>query len=124
MQYLSRALLALPLALALGTAARAADETPKTSDYYPLKVGNVWIYKISDVKFEMRVKSFESVDGQLCARIEMSVNGNPQAVEHVAVKDDGVYRYKFQDKKAEPAVPFLKLPPAPCETWEVSSSIG
>jgi hypothetical protein len=125
MRYLSRAVLALPLVLALGTAARAADE-PQSSPYpyYPLKVGNTWYYKIGETKFEMKVTKFEKVDDQNCARIEMSVSGKVQAVEHVAVKDDGVYRYKFEDKKAEPPVCFLKLPLKKDETWQVTSKIG
>src|SRR5579859_7646391 len=108
MRYLSRAALVLPLLLVLGPAARAADE-PKMAEspYYPLKVGNTWLYKIGDTRFEMKVTKLEKVDEQTVARIEMSVGGKVQAVEKVAVKDDGIYRYMFEDKKADPPVRFL-----------------
>jgi hypothetical protein len=123
MKYLSFALLAVPLALVVGPA-RAADEKLAESPYYPLKVGNAWTYKIGDTKFVLKVAKFEEKNKQLCARIEMSVNDKVQAVEHVAVKDDGVYRYAFENKEADPPVKFLKLPPKKDETWDVKSTIG
>jgi hypothetical protein len=126
MPYLSRAALVLPLLLVLAPAARAADDLKMAAEspYYPLKVGNTWYYKIGDTKFEMKVTKLEKVDDQTVARIEMSVGGKPQAVEKVGVKDDGLYRYMFEDKKADPPVRFLKLPPKKDETWEVKSTIG
>jgi hypothetical protein len=124
MKYLSSALVALPLALALATPARAADDKPMETPYYPLKVGNTWYYKIGDTKFTMKVAKYEEIEKQLCARVEMSVGDKVQAVEHVAVKDDGVYRFAFENKNAVPPVKFLKLPVKKDETWEVKSTIG
>jgi hypothetical protein len=127
MKYLSCVLLALPLALVVGPAAHAQmAETP----YYPLKIGTKWTYKIGETHFTLTVTKHEEVESeggkkQLCARIEMAGNdGKVQAVEHVAVKEDGVYRYMFENKKAEPPVKFLKLPPMKGDTWDVTAKIG
>jgi hypothetical protein len=123
MRYLSFALLALPLVLVLGPA-RAADPQQPETPYYPLKIGNTWTYKIGDTKFVLKVAKMEERNKQLCARVEMSVNDKVQVVEHVAVKDDGVYRYAFENKDADPPVRFLKLPAKKDESWEIKSTIG
>jgi hypothetical protein len=121
MRYWSSA--SLVLVLAIGTTA-SADDKPLLSPYYPLAVGNTWNYKVGEVKFTMKVAKYEEINKQLCARVEMSVNDKVQAVEHVFVKDDGVYRAAFENKQADPPVKFLKLPPKAGETWEVKSKIG
>jgi hypothetical protein len=128
MRLLSCALLALPLGLVVGPVARAQEKMAETP-YYPLKIGNTWTYKIGETHFTMKVVKYEDVESegkkQTCARVEMSgSDGKVQAVEHVAVKEDGVYRYMFENKKAEPPVRFLKLPPKKDDTWDVNSKIG
>jgi len=122
MKYVSSA--SLVMVLALGTAGRTADDKPPQSPYYPLAVGNTWYYKIGEVKFSMKVTKYEEINKQMCARVEMSVSDKVQAVEHVFVKDDGVYRAAFENKQADPPVKFLKLPPKAGETWDVNSKIG
>jgi prepilin-type processing-associated H-X9-DG protein len=105
-----------------------ANKTDEEGDdarrYYPLQLGNTWYYKIGESKFEMKVTKFEKVDGQNCARIEMSVGGKVQAAEFIAVRQGGVYRYGFQDQRAEPPVKFLELSGLPGHTWEVKSAVG
>ena len=44
------------------------------------------------------------------------------AVEHVAIKEDGVYRCGFGGKKADPPLLFLKLPAEKDQTWNVSTT--
>src|SRR5258708_40148345 len=100
MKYLSCALVALPLALVVGRAARAQEKMAETPSH-PLKIGTTRPYKIGDTHFTMKVVKYEEVESegkkQTCARVEMSDGaGKVQAVEHVAVKDnDGVSRYMF-----------------------------
>jgi hypothetical protein len=120
--------MALPLALVVGPAARAQEKMAETP-YYPLKVGTTWQYKIGETHFTLKVAKLEEVEAegkkQMCARVEMATaDGKVQAVEHVAVKDNGVFRYMFEGKKAEPPVMFLKLPPNKGDTWEVESKIS
>jgi hypothetical protein len=122
-------LFVLALALAVpAVAAPAADDKPAaqaTTPYYPLKVGNTWTYKVGDTKVTVTVAKFEEVEKQSCARIESSsAEGKPTLVEFVAVKADGVYRYAVADKKVEPPVKILALPPKKDETWKIDAAIG
>jgi hypothetical protein len=110
----------LALALALPAAAARADDL-KDSPYYPLKVGSAWTYKANDVKFTLKVAKTEKVGDVTAAVVEMTKDGKVEGSEKVAVKDDGVYRYAFENKKAEPPICFLKLPPKKDTTWKVDS---
>jgi hypothetical protein len=124
MKTLSTALFALPLVLALGTAARA-DDKPLETPYYPLKVGNTWTYTVGVNKVTVKVAKFEDVDKQLCARVESTTGGaNPPLVELIAVKADGVYRFRAAEQTVEPPVRFLALPPMKDDSWKIDSKVG
>jgi hypothetical protein len=112
----------LTLALAAATAAAAADDL-KSSPYYPLKVGAAWSYKAGDGKFTLRVAKTEKVKDDVCARVEYVRESKAEGSELIAVKDDGVFRFAFDDKTAEPPLLFLKLPPKKGETWKVESKV-
>ena len=75
----------------------------------------------------MKVTKFEDVDKQTCARLEASA-GNATAgdalVELIAVKADGVYRFKAADKLVGPPVRFLALPPKKGEEWQIEAKVG
>jgi hypothetical protein len=127
----TRASVLCVLAVALGVpavATPAADDKPAdpaTTPYYPLKIGNTWTYKVGDTKVAVTVAKFEKFDDQNCARIESSsAGGKPTLVEHVAVKADGLYRYAVADKKVDPPVKIMALPPKKDETWKIDAAIG
>jgi hypothetical protein len=111
------------LALSLGAlpvlAGGADDPSKPEPSYYPLTVGNVWNYKTDDGKSTWKVISQEKVDGQNCARIEVSFAGKPSCFEHIAVKPDGIYRYSFNGIRSEKPVLLLKLPPKKGDSWTV-----
>ncbi len=102
----------------------ATTETLKDSPYYPLQVGNTWLYRIGDNRYEMKVTKHEKVGDILCARVEMLIDGKPTAHEHLAVTADGLVRVAYDDRRAEPPLLFLKMPPKKGETWKVDSYIG
>jgi hypothetical protein len=115
------ALLALALALAPPAAAARAEDLA-SSPYYPLKVGSAWTYKAGDGgKFTMKVAKVEKVGDVNAARVEVVKDGKVESSELVAVRDDGVYRYQFENKKADPPIRFLKLPPKKDDAWKVES---
>jgi hypothetical protein len=107
-----------PVALILAACAvRGAD-----SPWYPLQMGDSWTYKAGDGKFTLKVVDTNAkVDKDTCVKVVMTSDGKELATEHVAVKDDGVYRYSFGDKKADKPVLFFKLPPKKDATWEVDT---
>jgi hypothetical protein len=103
------------------------DKTEKavaSSSYYPLEIGNVWHYKLDNMKFTMKVTKFEPVDKIMCARIELVVDNKAQAFEHIAVKTDGIYRYTYEGKKTDPPACILKLPPKSGDMWEINAKVG
>lgn len=116
--------LAAAVVAATLSAARAQDKDkmPETP-YFPLQVGNSWHYKAGDAKFSQKVVKHETADNIPCARVETLVEDKPAAFEHVAVKEDGVYRVSLDGRRTEPPVRFLKLPPKSGETWTVDSKV-
>jgi hypothetical protein len=115
--------------LAATAGARAADDKPEETPYYPLKVGNKWTYKSGEIKITVQVTKFEDVNKQNCAVLEMS-GGNIKSplVEKVAVTTNdgvyGVYRYVAAGQEVKPPVLVLKLPPKKDDTWKVNSMVG
>lgn len=102
----------------------AVKTTPAGSDYFPLKAGNVWYYKIGENHYSLKLTKFEKVGDINCARIEMIQDEKVYSVEHIAASPEGMVRVAFDDKKAEPPLLFLKLPYKKGETWKVDSTVG
>ncbi len=114
---------ALPLWLVwFATSALVAQEGAVKDDrYYPLKKGSVWEYATAGKTFQIKLVDFEMVGDTMCAKLESILNGNQVASEHVAVKDDGIYRYKYNNIEINPPLKFLELPAAPDKKWQVDS---
>lgn len=112
------------LALLLVLVPAAAHGQVKDSPYYPLKVGTKWEYKAGDQKFTMRVAKHEKYGDTMCALVETVADDKVIASEHIAVTDDGVYRYSFNGQKAEPPVRIFKLPPTKGDTWKFETKMG
>lgn len=114
---------AFPLLLAwLSGSLLAQEQNVKEDRYYPLKKGSTWEYVTAGKSFRIELVDFEMVGDTLCAKLESILNGNTVASEHVAVKDDGVYRYKYNNIEINPPLKFLALPAAPDKSWQVDSS--
>ncbi len=112
--------LALALAFPVVAAPAPAPTDEKPTDYYPLKVGNVWTYKAGANRVIVKVVRLE--DG--VAHIESSTAGDKATLtEEVQIKSDGVFRVAATDKKVAPPVKFLALPPKKGDTWEVEAAI-
>ena len=117
--------LLLPLALAFclspaGVLPGQEKDKVRESPYFPLKVGNRWVYRLGARTATVRVTKREPVGKVPCARLEMTV-GEEVHTEHLAVRPDGVYRYRADGQDIEPPLCFLKLPPKAGESWKVAS---
>ena len=108
---------------AAGGFAPAAEEAAVTTPYFPVAVGSKWSYKCGETHFQLKVVKFEKVGATDCARVELFVNDKSQAAEHIAVTKDGVLRFSFDGKKAEPPIPFLEIPVKAGKTWKVESKV-
>jgi hypothetical protein len=109
--------------LAVGGFVPAAEDAAATTPYFPLAVGSVWTYKCGENHFQLKVVKFEKVGAINCARVELFVNDKSQAAEHIAVTKDGVMRFSFDGKKADPPIRFLELPVKAGKTWKVESKV-
>ncbi len=101
-----------------------AQEAFKDSPYYPLKVGSQWTYQAGEKKVLLRVARVgEKVGDTACAVLEQRRDGLTIS-EHVAVKEDGLYRLKAMTLVMDPPMCFLKVPPKGEKTWKFDGKIG
>lgn len=105
-------------------------ETP----FYPLQVGNTWIYRVGgekgDQKVVVKVEKLEMVEFRKGDKIE-KVPAHRLAItkddrvksEFVAVLPDGVYRIAGDPKDGNQPLRFFKLPLKKGEKWEVNATL-
>jgi hypothetical protein len=102
----------------------SGQEKVQSSEYYPLKVGTTWTYKVMGQTISIKVAKHEKYNGVMCAVLETSAGGKVVATEHISVAKDGIYRHSMAGNKADPAVRFIKLPIKKGESWKIESKIG
>ena len=93
------------------------------SDYYPLKVGTKWVYKVLETTITVKVASADA-DG---AKLEVEVNGKAVASEVIKVTPEGIFRTKINNAKIDPPVMILKLKDGKAtksEKWKIASTIA
>jgi len=107
---------------------KAASPAPPTAlekcEIYPLRVGTQWIYQSGPLEVQEKVVSHETIEGEPCARIETIYDGRVTGFEHIAVRDDGLYRVAVGGRPVTPPLKFLSLPARPGVKWTVSSAIA
>jgi hypothetical protein len=111
------------------------------TNWYPLKVGSQWTYKVTSgnapdapvQKVQVTVDQQEVYDFKSTrdkkeiiepiVRYKLKVvSGNKDPLyEYVAVLNDGVYRFTSAGKDIAPPLRFLKLPNTQGEKWTVNS---
>lgn len=110
-------MLALALALAL-----------QDADYFPLKPGAAWTYRMSSGQaMEVKVVGTSNVGGQACAVVQTNL-GPQKSVEHQAVTRDGLTAFKVENAAGvfEYPTPILraKLPFTKGDTWQIRLQEG
>src|SRR5262245_23687252 len=123
MRRLTRIVFGAVAVLAASTAVVAqqpsAAGTPG-SEYYPLKVGHKWVYKVGEtITIEMKIEKLDVGE----ANLNTYVNNKQDASEAVKVQADGILRTKINGTAINPAVKFLALPVKKGEKWKVDSKI-
>lgn len=111
-------------AIILLVAGTALAQPPAGSEYFPLKKGSKWTYKVGDQMVEVVVVGTEKVGDKECWKLETSVSGQVKASELYFVDATGVYRVKVKDDKVEPPVKALELPIAKDKTWAIDSKVA
>jgi hypothetical protein len=112
-------------AMFLATGSTRAQEKPKLVEtpWYPLAVGNKWVYQYDEgkKKCEFRVAAHEDFGGVLCARVELLIDGRVASTEHISVTSAGVFRNGYAGAKPDKPIQILKLPPTAGDAWDVDS---
>lgn len=114
---------ALLTLLALAVTVRAADGD---KEYYPMKIGTTWTYKVNGKtdKFVVTAVKSEKVGEQDCVKFEAKLNDQLVGSEHVAILKDGLYRFKFNDDAIEPAICFFKASGKKGDSWQQDFKVG
>src|SRR5262249_35292353 len=107
----------------------AAADKEKAPDYYPLKVGNKWHYRVEAAgqtnKITLQISKMEKINDKEVARLETVAQGGVAAAsEHVSSAADGVYRHRFNDMDVTPPLCLIKYPVKKGESWTTEISIG
>lgn len=109
----------------------------RTSEFYPLRVGNQWTYKVTagdapvqkvvitvdqqeNYQYKFTQNNKEITESIVRFRLK-TVSGSKELFEHVAVLADGVYRFTTAGKEITPPMCFLKLPLKAGVSWTVDS---
>ena len=98
-----------------------------TTDYFPLKEGSKWVYKVGESEVTVQVGATTAGE----TKLDTIANGKPVASESVKVQADGVYRTKINATAIEPPVKILELemkdgklvPKGKGAKWGVSSKV-
>ena len=88
-----------------------AQEKAGSDDYYPLEVGNTWVYKVSgqEDRFTIKVVALEKVGDYECYRLEATLRDKPVGTEH----DDVI-----------PPVCILQIPAKKGSSWKGDYKLG
>ncbi len=127
--------LLLGLTFVLGAGFLMAQPTPPVTppvsavntEYFPLKEGSTWVYKVGESEVTVKVGATDKGE----TKLDTIANGKPVASETVVVKADGVYRTKINATAIEPPVKILELedkggklvPKGKGATWKIDSKV-
>src|SRR6202007_2919811 len=71
-----------------------------------------------------QVTKIEKIDGLTLARLEVFVNGDAIASEHLSSTAAGLFRHRYMGSEFTPPVCFLKFPIRSGDTWESEHQSG
>ncbi len=101
----------------------------KTLDYYPLKVGTSWTFRVQaqgqNLEIVNRVAKRENINGMELVKIETLTGGRVVASEHLRSTERGVFRYRFNNLEISPPLQLIKYPiKKKGETWKQTIKMG
>ena len=111
---------------AVPAAPPAPPATPST-EYFPLKEGSKWVYKVGESEVTVQVGATDKGE----TKLDTIANNKPVASETVKVLADGVYRTKINATAIDPPVKILELetkegklePKGKGAKWPVASKV-
>lgn len=110
------------VALFVSSVALAQTAAPAAGDYYPMKPGAKWVYKVGETTITVKVAGSDG-DG---TKLVTEVNGKEVASEVLKVTADGIVRSKINTAAVTPPVQILKLTGGKAvkgDKWKVESVV-
>ena len=93
-----------------------------TGDYFPMKAGAKWVYKVGEAVVTVKIAASDK-DG---TKVETEVNGKVVATETLSVTPEGIVRTKINNSEIKPPVMILKLSGGKAtkgDKWKVESTV-
>jgi len=103
-------------------AAAPAAAPAATGDYFPMKAGAKWTYKVGEAIVTVKIAATDK-DG---TKVETEVNGKVVASEVLSVTPEGIVRTKINNSEIKPPVMILKLTGGKAtkgDKWTVNSTV-
>ncbi len=106
------------LILLASAVSTAQDNKPPQWNFYPLSVGNTWVFKViakdKDLRVTMEIAEDEKTPGLMLARLS---SPNVKSNEHLAQTEKGVFRHRLNGAEVTPPFKLLPYPPKVGEAW-------
>ena len=112
-----------PAVLAIAFGAPAQD-APLTNEYYPLKEGTEWTYKVQGGPIKVKVAGKEKAGTGMGYKLETTAGNKVSATETVALTKEGVQRFNVNGLNPDAPILFLPLDPMTTKEWNVDTKVG
>jgi len=114
--------------LAIAFCSGLAPGQEQNPDYYPLKRGTKWTYRVfsgNELKGQVtnQIAKIEKIDDQELARQETLAQGNV-FTEHLSSTDKGVFRHRLNGLETTPPFCLLRYPVKQGDSWTSESKVG
>ena len=96
----------------------------KFPDYYPLELGNEWLYQIGGSEITVVVTAADKKDGVQTGTLETKAQGKTIASEKMRIDATGVYRTHINAQEITPPVLILKFGIRDETEWATKSKVG
>src|SRR5262245_59032220 len=100
---------------------KKGDGKKGSPDYYPLRIGNQWEYRLTvndkPVTMINRIAKTEKIGDTPWFVLEAEVNGKVTATEHLRHTEDGLVRLRTNTFEASPPLLLLKRSAKPRDKW-------
>jgi hypothetical protein len=116
----------VPLVAAAWAVAAAGQEN--TPNYYPMKVGTKWTYRLNAngqlEQLGATIARTEKVNDKELYRLESSVGGKVTMSENLSSSAEGVFRHRANGVDATPPICVIKYPVKKGEKWDTDTTLG
>jgi hypothetical protein len=118
----------IALSMILGEPAAGGDKKAPPN-YFPLKEGSKSYYRVEipgqpALTAIIHLAKIETIDGVALARLEMIIQGQINATEHVSSDERGIFRHRYNGSPINKPLCLLKNPVNPGESWQQDCEIG